>query len=708
MKQNHHLPLNLEKNRKSFKKEVPFFPYGTQYYRAPTPLPEEWEYDLKNMEKAGLDTIQLRVQWKWNEPAEGKYLFDDVDRLFDLAQKYQKKVIFKFLMECAPDYIFYKYQGHRKDMFGLPLHPGAHGAYYVGGWWPCFDNPDVVKKAEDFVRASVERYKKKKNLILWNIWNEPRSRPIGECGCEHSIKAYRLWLKGEFQTIARLNKMFGKRWEGFDTVMPPTMPADYAELFLWRRWSLFAVKRRLEFMYKAVKEVDESRPIICHVGSCSVVQDVGGDGSDDVENSKVVDFYGTSFPTATHFTNLIDESQPFMICDWLRSVSEYYWVCELYPDWGNWHRTVTRGDFLLKAWSTIACGCKGLLYWQYRAERLGNESNLSGLVNIDGSFKEVTYESEKVSRFIRKHQDFLMNARVKEDAIGILYSLESDLISRIENTGGDTMWSFDLKGGYPYLYKKALSGIYSLFRELGFTIKWIDTRKLQENLRSVNLLYIPECFMVSRETTKLVEDFLRKGGYVIAEEGIGLRKENTWVHSRWPGGRIGGFCGAKISERVSSEIEKDSLTMWEHAIPAGGYISYLESKGGKPIGCWKDGRLGAVQKGNLFYLGTSLGASFYGNYLKDYTAYTEILSQILKKAGVELPRTVGKGLYTRELVSGDRTMVFLFNRTGSEQRITFEKGTKEIECLTESLTIKSTAKGIQLKVLPHQVGIYLR
>ena len=66
------------------------FVYGTQYYRAPTPLPEEWAVDLERMSDAGLDTIQIRVQWHWNERCEGEYCFDDVDKLFDLAQKYKK------------------------------------------------------------------------------------------------------------------------------------------------------------------------------------------------------------------------------------------------------------------------------------------------------------------------------------------------------------------------------------------------------------------------------------------------------------------------------------------------------------------------------------------------------------------------------------------------------------------------------------------
>ena len=71
--------------------------YGTQYYRAPTTLPCEWEQDIIKMEEINMDTLQIRVQWRQNERGEDNYYFDDVDKLFDLAEKYGKKVVFKFL-----------------------------------------------------------------------------------------------------------------------------------------------------------------------------------------------------------------------------------------------------------------------------------------------------------------------------------------------------------------------------------------------------------------------------------------------------------------------------------------------------------------------------------------------------------------------------------------------------------------------------------
>ncbi|MFA6717285.1 MAG: alpha-amylase family protein, partial [Victivallaceae bacterium] len=509
------------------------FTYGAQYYRAPTPLPQEWEQDFSNLKKLGLNTVQIRVQWRKNERLEGEYDFSDIDRLFALAEQYDIKVIIKFLLENAPDYIYRKYDGYRRNTKGEIIPPTANGAFYIGGWLPCFDNPEVMKKSKDFVRKCVERYKNRSSLLLWNIWNEPRSRPIEQCGCRHSVKLYRVWLRERYSNIERLNDETGKGWESFDSIFPPVAEnCDYLELYLWRQWASDAIADQVKNIYDEVKNADSEHKIICHVGICSIIQDACADASDDEKNAAAVDFYGTSLPTAHHFKDIIAESRPFMICDWIRSVSPYFWVNELYSDWGNWDYTVSTEDFRFKTMATIACGAKGLMYWQYRAERLGNENNLSGLVNIDGSSKNVSVEAARIAEFIRRNEKFLLRATPPSSGIGILYSRPSDIINRIENTNGG---NFAVRQ-FPYLYKKAIAGIYAAFRELGIAPVMTDSGNLGETLPKLHLLYLPEAFIVSPEQFAALKEFAAGGGKIIAEEGFALRDgRNTWLYPRWPG-----------------------------------------------------------------------------------------------------------------------------------------------------------------------------
>ncbi len=57
-------PMTLNKD---FEKQLDFYPYGVQYYRAPTPLPEEWEADLDEIARIGYTHVQYRPQWRWHQ-----------------------------------------------------------------------------------------------------------------------------------------------------------------------------------------------------------------------------------------------------------------------------------------------------------------------------------------------------------------------------------------------------------------------------------------------------------------------------------------------------------------------------------------------------------------------------------------------------------------------------------------------------------------
>ena len=94
------------------------FIYAVQYYRAPTPLPKDWDNDLKTIKDLGFNTIQLRPQWRWHERVRGAIVWEDIDRLFDLCEKHGLKVIFKFMLETAPAWLFRAYQCERVDNQG--------------------------------------------------------------------------------------------------------------------------------------------------------------------------------------------------------------------------------------------------------------------------------------------------------------------------------------------------------------------------------------------------------------------------------------------------------------------------------------------------------------------------------------------------------------------------------------------------------------
>ncbi|HTL52607.1 MAG TPA: beta-galactosidase, partial [Planctomycetota bacterium] len=308
---------------------------GTQYYRAPTPTPEEWEPDLKAIAAGGLNGVQLRLQWRWIERIRDEFYFDDHDRLVKLCKQNGLTVIIKFICETAPDYVYHELNGTRIDFRGRPILPESNGSMYVGGWLPDFNNPEVMHRAMNFVGRCVSRYRKEDHVVAWHLWNEPRSRPSNDMAGPHGLKLFRAWLQDQYKSIEHFNKITGKAWASFDMVTPADSPSEHLEWFLWRKFCAKRVAENLQKTRQAVHNADNSRPCLCHSGYNSSMQDPLTDITDDLANAKAAERYGTSLVNfegdCPDFSRLEgeasvsrDETRRSMYitslqCDWMRA-----------------------------------------------------------------------------------------------------------------------------------------------------------------------------------------------------------------------------------------------------------------------------------------------------------------------------------------------------------------------------------------------------
>lgn len=640
------------------------FLYATQYYRAPTPLAEEWERDIARLGESNLETLQIRINWRNNERQEDVYTFDDVDRLMDLAEKYDRTVIIKFLLECAPQYVFDKYNGTRVGPKGELFRGGSHGAYYTGGWMPCFTNPKVADRAAKFVRMVAARYASRKSVIAWNAWNEPRNRPVEECFCPACRKAFGEYLREKFGTIERLNAFYGVAEESFEAIALPAMPHGYWDIYEFKLFkSAACIRSNLKFVYDAVRTVDSMRPVVSHVGLTSGFQAVLGDCCDDWTVSRVVDGWGTSLPLCTKMDTRVKRLEYGRLNDFLKSIDPNYFIYEVYPGLGTFKDEYDDvWDMDYKLYAALANGATGVNFWQYRAERVGMENDCAGLVRMDGTPRPVLGSVREFAAAIKPLKDHIIGFHERPADVVIVFDYKSLLLSEIEDacTGGD--YRFVAKSPARY-YPHAHSGFYNLMRLSDIDVDYLNVNALAD-ISKYRVAYLPHYAMLDPKAVPVLERYVREGGTIVADEGFGMRLENTWMNPYDI--KAEPILKARLLERRFGAREL------ANGLKTAGYHSDYRVEGAKTLLSFADGKPAAQVvthgKGRFCLLGFSLGFSAQSGR---GAGWKGVLDAVLDGVQIE-PTAYGRwneDLEERRLVNGDEQYLFLINASNQEKRV---------------------------------------
>ena len=644
--------------------------HGTQYYRSPTPLPEEWEEDIATIGNYNLDTFQIRINWRWNERQEGVYDFSDVDKLMELAKKYNRKVIIKFLLECAPQDVFDKYEGSRIGPRGEQLRGGSHGAFY-GGWRPCFTNPNVQTAAKRFVEQVAKRYAGHENLILWNAWNEIRNRPMEDCFCKYCRAGYGKYLEKKFGTVEKLNAFYGTAEESFEAIALPATPHGYWDTFEFKKFKGSAdLYDWLRFVYDGIRKYDQTHPIMAHVGFTSAFQLSISDVCDDYEVSKAVDFWGTSVPCDTEMRTHEQRLDFMMLHDFLRSVDKNYFIHEIYPGLGMFkYKYDTPFDMEFKTYASLAGGAKGLVYWQYRAERIGHEQDCAGLVHMDGSPRPVIDTVRDFGADIKHNMQYLAGAEVKDTEIAIVFDFNSMLLSEIEDACGAD-FSFDFANPQFY-YRNAHAGMYRMLRNLDYSVDYVSVTRPEE-FAKYKVLYFPYYTMLDPQIVPYLEMFIANGGTVLADEGFGMRQMNTWMQP------YDIACKPIFTARMRERrmVAEDFALIDGELVRIRPYRTHYHHGGGEAVATWRDGS-SAVQKftygkGMLYLFGFSIGYSYYETNDPRLATFANKILEAVQVQKNPLSDTLG-GVYEKRLVNGNYEIIHLFNNTQKDRCFDLEQ-----------------------------------
>ena len=578
---------------------------GVAYYRPPSPPSAEWEEDFKRIKEMGFEAVKIWVYWGWHERKEGEFDWRESDLFFDLAEKNNLCVTPQILLELPPSWL------EIKHVLQTPEGPVCK-SHFPSLHIPCFDDQNLRRAAEPFIKKLTHRYKDR-SILHWDVWNEPRSR--WDCVCQASRESYQRWLKQKYHTVEDYNRIFGKCFHSWEAVSKYIGESDFADEFNWRLWAAHRLADQVHWVAEIVRNIDPHHPVMAHVGACSPIQNVRKDTCVDAIMTKGLDFYGSSYDAswesqvyttdAGNIQGLEDQSnltRAKIQVDWLRSLSPKNWICELYGDHHSMWTTRKPATLMWQFWQAVSRGLAGIMVWEYKVERIGIESWGYGLVGLDG---QPNNRSKALSRafYMIKNElaDLFTSFEYADPEVGILYDERSYLLSAIERRGCPSNIHFT-----------SAWSLYEVLRRKNIPVRWVPRQDIDNVLSGMKTLFLPGHGFMDEELAEKLKSFVENGGNLFAQAGTGFRAANTWVSPVIPSYGLDTVFGVREISREMADGAVNLLDAGHQVIDRlSTFKVNLECSGAKPVLYFEDGNpaLATNQygRGTTWYFGGFLG-----------------------------------------------------------------------------------------------------
>ena len=164
-----------------------------------------WREDLQLMEKYQVNTVTLPVfAWARLQPAEDRFDFEWLDEALDGLSARGLSVIMATPTAAPPAWMFRRYpEIATVDVQGRRRVFGARAQF-------CPSSPVYRRFARGVALAMAERYRDRKNVVLWHVNNEYGT----PCYCDGCAAAFRDWLRARYGSLEELNRRWSTAFWG--------------------------------------------------------------------------------------------------------------------------------------------------------------------------------------------------------------------------------------------------------------------------------------------------------------------------------------------------------------------------------------------------------------------------------------------------------------------------------------------------------------
>ena len=584
---------------------LPRFPYGAVYYRVSNPPKKDWERDYRTAAEDGNNIFRHWFLWSAIERSPGQFTWDDYDRQLDLAAENGIKTIIAEMTVVAPEWTRRAFPHARVESADGKLSaPYMHVSCATGGITMCLDDPDLKKKAEEFLTRLVERYKDHPGLGGYDIWNECNH---GMCYCAFTQKKFRLWLKKKYGTIENLREAWYRPGiSDWDDIEAPRQLQPYNESMDWLRFHVDNGLEEMQWRADLIRRLDPNHRVTAH-GLAKSFHLLPTAGTDDWRAASIVDSYGLTWGSHRH------GDEPWKQCeamDLIRCAArgKPTWHAECYggPMWLQPQvvgKPRTEGRIVypedIRYWNMTSYmhGMTGSLFLRWRPLLDGPLFGAFGPYGMDGSRTDRSEMSTSVCRWAQDEaQKEMWKSRPVKGDIGILFVPESELFTyalrRETAPYGDSC-----DGAYIGFYKNNIQADFVAVSDMD----------------KYDTLYLPYPVMMESATAQALKKWVEAGGTLISEGCPAYWGDRTRVGEVQPNLGLDELFGCRESyvEFTPDLLGDLTMTVLGEKAWGGEYLQAYVPTTGTAVGWYEDGRVAAVKnrcgKGKTLLIGSMAG-----------------------------------------------------------------------------------------------------
>lgn len=625
---------------------------GSAWY--PEQWPESrWEADLTLMEKAHLHVVRVgEFAWSTEEPSEGHFELDWLERAVRLAEKHRIAVVLGTPTDAPPAWLTTDHpETLRVDANGRRAEHGARRQFN-------YANPLYRRYCAEIVDRLARRFGHDPNVIGWQIGNEITDESFDP----ETRRQFQEWLERRYSTLDALNRAWAATYwsQTYDRRSEIPLPSDGGNPGLLLDHKHFVSDKWRDFLHvqsEAIRRYADPRQFI--------TTNIGGlgwsDNFDHYEIARELDLVSwDDYVGEGHLNVARNGFMHDFVRGWKRA---NFWVMETQPGSVNWapvNNTLDRGETRAMAWQAIGHGADAVLYWQWRSALNGQEQYHGAIVGPDGGPLPIYQEMNELGTDLERTGAALQGTGPVAD-VALLHSY-------------DSRWAIDFQP-HQHSYDQ-LEVMLDFYRPLRDRRISVDVLNADVVLKQYKLVIAPSLNVISSALGEKLLAYVREGGHLLLGPRSGMKDEHNSLNvERQPGplvdalgGRVEQYYALESRVPLSGKFGTGAATVWAEQLSTHEDDAEVLMRYGKSNG-WIDGQPAMISrkvgKGRITYLGAIVDEGLMRKVVQWALDLGEIEPEFEEvPASVEVCRRVGK----------DREVFVLINHGPQPAKISVPSG----------------------------------